>query len=71
MPERCLCVAGSEYDLIGTAAIGLPTYWHDRIGMTPPEGAPLPLAHHATLHPVLHLMGLHSTGITPTLLGDV
>jgi 2-haloalkanoic acid dehalogenase type II len=63
-PERCLFVAGSAYDLTGTAAIGLPTYWHDRIGMTLPEGAPLPLAHHATLRPVLHLVGLHSAGVT-------
>jgi FMN phosphatase YigB (HAD superfamily) len=52
-PERCLFVAGSAYDLVGTAAVGLPTYWHDRIGMTPPPGAPAPLAHHATLRPLL------------------
>lgn len=47
-PERCLFVAGSAYDLIGTAAVGLPTYWHDRIGMTAPEGQ-RPLAHERTL----------------------
>jgi 2-haloacid dehalogenase len=70
-PERCLFVAGSAYDLTGTAAIGLPTYWHDRIGMAAPEGAPLPLAHHATLGPVLDVVGLHSAGIGPTLLDDV
>ncbi|HZS81269.1 MAG TPA: HAD-IA family hydrolase [Stellaceae bacterium] len=52
-PSRCLFVAGSAYDLFGTAAIGLPTFWHDRIGMTPPEGAPRPLAHHRTLHPLV------------------
>ncbi len=57
-PARCLFVAGSAYDLVGTAAVGLPTYWHDRIGMTPPEGAPTPLAHHTTLRPLLSLVGL-------------
>jgi 2-haloalkanoic acid dehalogenase type II len=57
-PERCLFVAGSAYDLVGTAAVGLPTYWHDRIGMTPPEGASPPLAHHATLRPLLAVAGV-------------
>ena len=46
---RCLFVAGSAYDLIGTAAVGLPTYWHDRVGMPAPEGAPAPLAHESSL----------------------
>lgn len=54
--ERCLFVAGSAYDLFGTSAIGLATFWHDRIGMTPPEGAPLPLAHHHTLRPLLAMV---------------
>ena len=48
-PDRCLFVAGSAYDLIGTAKVGLPTFWHDRIGMVPPPGAPAPLAHERTL----------------------
>ena len=43
--ERCLFVAGSAYDLEGTAKVGLPTFWHDRIGMAAPEGAPAPLVH--------------------------
>jgi 2-haloalkanoic acid dehalogenase type II len=47
--EKCLFVAGSSYDVIGTAKVGLPTYWHDRIGMTPPANAPTPLAHERTL----------------------
>lgn len=55
--ERCLFVAGSSYDLVGTAAVGLPTYWHDRVGMEKPSGAPSPLAHHRTLHPLLALIG--------------
>lgn len=48
-PERCLFVAGSAYDLPGTAAVGLATYWHDRAGMPKPVDAPPPLAHHGNL----------------------
>jgi 2-haloacid dehalogenase len=51
--ERCLFVAGSAYDLIGTARVGMRTWWHDRIGMTPPPGAPAALAHHRTLTPLV------------------
>jgi 2-haloalkanoic acid dehalogenase type II len=52
-PARCLFVAGSAYDLFGTAPLGLPTFWHDRIGMTPPPGMPAPLAHERTIEPLL------------------
>jgi 2-haloacid dehalogenase len=51
-PERCLFVAGSAYDLLGTARVGLPTWWHDRIGMTAPPDTPAPIAHHRTLTPL-------------------
>lgn len=53
---RCLFVAGSAYDLFGTSKIGLPTYWHDRVGMQPPPNAPKPMAHHRSLHPLLHVV---------------
>ena len=33
-------VAGSSYDMFGTAACGLRTYWHNRIGLAPVAGAP-------------------------------
>lgn len=33
-------VAGSGYDLIGTSAVGLRTYWHNRVGLSRPEAAP-------------------------------
>jgi 2-haloacid dehalogenase len=33
-------VAGSGYDLVGTAAVGLRTYWHNRIGLERPAAAP-------------------------------
>ncbi len=55
-PERCLFVAGSAYDLVGTAKVGLPAYWHDRIGMTAPEGVPAPLLHETSLKPLLPLV---------------
>jgi 2-haloalkanoic acid dehalogenase type II len=51
-PSCCLFVAGSAYDLFGTSRLGLPTYWHDRVGMTPPGSAPPPLAHERTLAPL-------------------
>jgi 2-haloacid dehalogenase len=46
---QTLFVSGSAYDLIGTAALGLDTYWHNRVGLTAPEGAPRPMAKRATL----------------------
>ncbi|MGU3538050.1 HAD-IA family hydrolase [Methylobacterium sp. A54F] len=48
-PARCLFVAGSAYDLVGTAQVGLATYWHDRVGMAAPIGVVPPLAHETTL----------------------
>src|SRR5215831_10483790 len=45
-PTRCLFVAGSAYDLLGTGKLGLPTYWHNRVGMVPLPDAPNPIAHH-------------------------
>ena len=57
-PGHCLFVAGSAYDLFGTAPLGLPTFWHDRIGMTAPEGAPAPLAHARDLAKLPALCGL-------------
>jgi 2-haloacid dehalogenase len=34
-------VAGSGYDLIGTSAVGMRTYWHNRVGLARPDGAPM------------------------------
>jgi 2-haloacid dehalogenase len=56
VPGRCLFVAGSGYDLFGTSKVGLPAYWHDRIGMAPPRNAPEPIAHHRSLYPLLELV---------------
>jgi 2-haloacid dehalogenase len=59
--EHCLFVAGSAYDLFGTSRLGLPTYWHDRIGMTPSPDAPEPIARHRSLYP-LRTMVLRVSG---------
>ena len=45
-PSRCLFVAGSAYDLFGADRLGLPIYWHDRVGMTQPPNAPKPGEQH-------------------------
>ncbi len=34
-PERTLFVAGSASDVPGAKAIGMPVYWHNRIGLAP------------------------------------
>ena len=48
-PHEALFVAGSAYDLIGTAKVGIPTFWHNRIGLEAPAGAPQPIAEIKTL----------------------
>jgi len=55
-PQDCLFVAGSAYDLYGAAAVGLPVYWHDRIGMPIPPDTPPPKAHHRSLEPLKELL---------------
>jgi 2-haloalkanoic acid dehalogenase type II len=53
---RCLFVAGSAYDLFGTSKVGLPTYWHNRLGVAAPPDAPEPMAEHSSLNPLLGLV---------------
>jgi 2-haloacid dehalogenase len=48
-PERVLFVAGSAFDLVGTAAVGLRTLWHNRAGLGRPPEAPAPAAERRTL----------------------
>jgi 2-haloalkanoic acid dehalogenase type II len=48
-PERVLFVAGSGFDLFGTQRCGLDTYWHNRVGLAAPPGAPAPLLESRTL----------------------
>jgi 2-haloacid dehalogenase len=54
--ERCLFVAGSPYDLFGTAKLGLPTYWHDRTGLAPPADMPAARWREPTLTPLVDLL---------------
>lgn len=55
-PERTLFVAGSAYDLFGTAAIGLSAFWHNRMGMELPLNAPRPLTQHRSLLPLIDVV---------------
>lgn len=48
-PDEAVFVAGSAYDLIGTAAVGLRTYWHNRVGLAPAPGAPAAAMESTTL----------------------
>lgn len=48
-PQDAAFVAGSGYDLFGTSAVGLRTYWHNRIGLARPDGAPAASLERSTL----------------------
>ena len=54
-PARVLFVAGSGFDLFGTAAVGLDTFWHNRVGLAAPPGAPAPMAQSPRIEDVLAL----------------
>jgi 2-haloalkanoic acid dehalogenase type II len=47
--HQVLFVAGSGFDLVGTARVGLDTYWHNRVGLPRPPEAPPPLREARTL----------------------
>lgn len=40
--DDAVFVAGSAFDLVGTTAVGLRTYWHNRVGLTRPAQVPPP-----------------------------
>jgi len=48
-PDAALFVAGSAFDLVGTAKAELDSYWHNRVGLKRPEEAPAPLREARTL----------------------
>jgi 2-haloacid dehalogenase len=54
--DEAVFVAGSAFDLIGTAAVGLRTYWHNRVGLTRPDNVPPPDCESATLDRLLPWM---------------
>lgn len=56
--DQAAFVAGSGYDMFGTAAVGLRTYWHNRVGLALPQGAPVPDRTEPTLDGVLPWLGL-------------
>ncbi|MDP1749676.1 MAG: HAD-IA family hydrolase [Reyranella sp.] len=52
-PGDAAFVAGSGYDLFGTSAVGLRTYWHNRVGLARPDGAPAASLERPTLDDLL------------------
>lgn len=55
--ERVLFVAGSAFDVEGASALGMPVFWHNRIGLELPAHAPAPRWMAPTLHPLMNLAG--------------
>jgi 2-haloacid dehalogenase len=51
-PERTLFVAGSASDVPGAKGVGMPVYWHNRIGLPPRDDA-RPDHLEASLEPLL------------------
>lgn len=47
--DQAVFVAGSAYDLFGTQKVGMQTFWHNRIGLEAPDGAPEPWIMRPTL----------------------
>lgn len=54
---RVVFVAGSGFDLVGTAAVGMPTLWHNRAALARPPQAPAPHAERRTLRELLPFIG--------------
>ena len=48
-PKRTLFVAGSAADVPGASALGMPVYWHNRVGL-PATNDAKPLYHERTLN---------------------
>ena len=54
-PARTLFVAGSASDVPGASAVGMPVYWHNRVGL-PMVGDVLPMRTETSLRPILELV---------------
>ena len=52
-PQEAAFVAGSGYDFFGTSAVGLRTYWHNRVGLAHPDGAPAAALERPTLNDLI------------------
>jgi len=55
-PERILYVAGSPYDVRGSAATGMPVYWHNRIGLVDIEASSKAIESSDTLNGLRNLI---------------
>jgi 2-haloalkanoic acid dehalogenase type II len=55
--SRTLFVAGSPYDIIGAASVGMSVYWHDRGRMPGGHAAARALAIQSSLEPLLEKVG--------------
>lgn len=56
--HRVLFVAGSRFDLPGAARVGMPVWWHNRIGMTAPAHTAAPIGEGDSLTPLLGVLGV-------------
>ncbi len=61
-PDEALFVAGSAYDMLGTSKVGLPTIWHNRIGMKKPEGIPNAMIQIDTLNKLPETIRAYESG---------
>ncbi|MNT29727.1 (S)-2-haloacid dehalogenase 4A [compost metagenome] len=61
-PSQAAFVAGSGYDMFGTAKVGLRTYWHNRVGLLLPEGAMEPEVQSPRLEEALPWLARFSLG---------
>lgn len=61
-PDNAAFVAGSGYDLFGTSKVGMRTYWHNRVGLTLPDGAPPPELESPTLDAALPWLARFNAG---------
>jgi hypothetical protein len=54
-PARTLFVAGSAADVPGAKAVGMPVYWHNRMGLAPVDEC-RPDFTAASLYPLMELV---------------
>jgi 2-haloacid dehalogenase len=55
-PARTLFVAGSAADVPGASGVGMPVYWHNRLGLPPVDAEVKPMVTEASLTPLLDLI---------------
>ncbi len=55
-PEQTLFVAGSPADVPGASGVGMPVYWHNRLGLPNSDPNIQPAFEHDTLEPLIKLI---------------